>query len=439
PHAALTTKAANAAAHGAVGMILVNPPTYHGSFDRLVPFSRQGGRASIPVVQVKQFLIDAILKKAGSANLKTIQAQIDEEGLPHSFAMADATASGKVILQRREVEVKNVMAVLPGYGPRADEYIVVGAHYDHLGRGLPGSMAPRSKAIHHGADDNASGTTAVIELAGKLVRGGRLERSVIFICFTAEEEGLLGSAHFVSNPPVPLEKIVAMLNMDMVGRIRNNVLYVGGTGTAKRFEQLVKAADKGSPLVIRESGAMVGRGGFGPSDHMSFALKKIPVLFFFSGLHQDYHTPTDTADKINYRGLADSVAFAQQLIVDWAAMPRQEYVAAFDSGPSRRAMGGNETGEPTARRATLGVVPDYGSDESTVGVRISGTVDGSPAATAGLKDGDVLVEIGAMKIGSLYDLTDFLAKAKPGDKVKVIVLRDGQRVESETTLAERGG
>ncbi|MBC8106183.1 MAG: M28 family peptidase [Anaerolineae bacterium] len=448
--ASITSKAAEAEKHGAIALLLVSPPNDLGGkigpatapstqpasaptekdTDRLMDFGRSsmGGRGSIPVIHIKRAEAEALLAQAKSQSLAELQAKIDATSETASFELPNSKATGKVVLKRNVAEVKNVMAMLPGHGPNADEYVVVGAHYDHLGRGMLGSMIPGSREIHHGADDNASGTGAVLQLATNLVRGGRLDRSIIFITFTAEEEGLIGSQHFVDNPPVPLNKIAAMLNIDMVGRIQNELLYVGGSGTAPAFDAMVKAGDEASPLVVKDVGPMVGRGGMGPSDHQSFALKKIPVLFFFSGVHPDYHRPTDTADKINYDGMAEAISLGQYLVKSMAKMPQQEYVAKFDK-ESTRSHGG----------PTLGVIPDYASGESTTGVRINGTRPESPAAKAGLKQGDVIVELGVMKVGSIYDLTDALGKLQAGQRVKVVVKRGDERVELEAVMgAPRG-
>jgi hypothetical protein len=285
------------------------------------------------------------------------------------------------------------------------------------------------------------------------------QRSIIFAAFTGEEEGLLGSDHFVKHSPVPLKTIVAMLNMDMVGRIRTaaqiaasstttqsatasasasatqsspGVLYVGGSGTAKVFERIVKEADEHSPLVVKD----IGKGGIGPSDHMSFALKKIPVMFLFSGLHADYHRPTDDANKINYRGLEEVVDFAVDVIEQLAAMPRQQYVDAADASPMHVGMARGDGGGP---RVTLGVVPDYSTFGQPGGVRISGAREGTPAAKAGLKGGDVIVQWNGKTLDTLQDLSDALGTAKPGQTVKLKVLRDESKepIELEVTLAER--
>jgi C-terminal processing protease CtpA/Prc len=216
----------------------------------------------------------------------------------------------------------------------------------------------------------------------------------------------------------------------MVGRVRNEVIYVGGTGTAPSFDKILADADAASPLQIKN----FGRGGFGPSDHMTFAMKRVPVLFFYSGQHADYHRPTDDADKINYQGIAEVVELAGNVTQKLLVQPREQYVEAADA---HSMFGGapGATGGASAFKASLGVVPDY-TAEDVKGVRITGTSPGSPAAKAGLKDGDVLVQWGADKMDSVYDLTDQLKKAKPGETVKLGVLRDGRRIDLQATLAE---
>jgi hypothetical protein len=425
----LMIKAENARQHGATALLLVNPPTYHGIDLLLNPTMPHAPQARLPVLQIKRSVL------AKSLDLKTVQAQIDKDGKPHSFAIDGASASGTVDLIRKQTTVKNVVACLPGYGPHADEYVVVGAHYDHLGYGGPGSLAFGVNAIHHGADDNASGTSAVMELASRITKAGRLERSIIFCNFTAEEEGLIGSAYFVNHPPVPLAKIVAMLNLDMVGRIRDERLYIGGAGTADTFDSILAAADAGLPLKLKESGPYIGRGGFGPSDHMSFALKKIPVLFLFSGMHADYHRPTDTAEKVNYQGIEETVALGQGIVDAMAAMPAEPYINKFDSVVAM----GLGSGDNASRRAALGVIPDYNTDDTTPGVKIMGTHPGSAGEQAGMRDGDILIEIGSTRIDSLYDLEAYLERAKPGDKVQLVFLRQKQRIEASAVLSERAG
>jgi hypothetical protein len=430
-NASFNSKAESALVHHAAAVLLVNPPKYHGP-DRLMPVSRAGGSSKVPFMQITQRVADGMLKQAGAKDLASLQNEIDTTGSPQSFELKGPHVSGNAQLLRKRVPVKNVLAYLPG-GRHPDEYVVVGAHYDHLGHGGAGSLAPGDDEIHNGADDNASGTAAVLSLAEKFVYAGRRDRSILFILFTGEEEGLVGSEYFVNHPPVPLDKMVAMLNLDMVGRVRNETLYYGGSGTADALDGILAAADARSPLQLKS----IGKSGRGPSDHQSFSMKKIPVLFFFSGMHADYHRPTDDADKVNYPGEAEVVDLSFDVIDALSKMPRQQYVSKFDS----ETLTIDSTG-PTSRsgpRASLGVVPDYGTDESTVGVRITGTTPGSPADSAGLREGDTIVQIDQKKIDNLYDLTDFLNSAKPGDHVNITVMRDKQRVQMQTTLSQRGG
>jgi hypothetical protein len=262
------------------------------------------------------------------------------------------------------------------------------------------------------------------------------ERSVIFATFTAEESGLIGSARFVNHPPIDLKKVVAMLNLDMVGRIRKNLLYVGGGGTATPFHAILKQADADSPLEFKNC----GEGGLGPSDHMSFAVKKIPVIFLFSGIHEDYHRPTDTADKINYDGIADVVKLSVELVEDFEQMPRSQYVDAADKGSMMSPMMAGTGGEVEGgRRASLGVIPEYGEEEDGKGVKIAGTSSGTPAEKAGLRSGDIVLKLGDKPTGTLMELSTVLASHKPGDKVKLVYRRGGKEVETEITLAARGG
>ena len=354
---------------------------------------------------------------------------------PAIAVLEGVTARGTVSFQKIEKDVRNVAAMLPGKGPHAGEYVVIGAHYDHLGRGGPGSLAPMSKAIHHGADDNASGTTAMLELADHYAHAGPQARTLVFVAFTGEEEGLIGSAYFVSHPLIPLDKVVAMLNLDMVGRVRDEKLSVGGTGTAKSFEKMVEEAAKDSPLKLQS----FGKGGLGPSDHTSFATKKIPVLFFFSGLHADYHRPTDTADKVNFEGMRQVVDLSVKVVDAMTKMPSAAAAHPHHPGGMMGMGSGTSTGSASGgTKVTLGVVPDY-SDESVKGVRITGTSPGSPADKAGLRGGDTLVKYNGENLDSLMDLFNALAKAKPGEKVHLTVQREGKTVETDAVLVERKG
>ncbi len=423
-------KATAAAARGAAALLLVSPPSSGGPDDvrPFFPEADAAATAPLPVLQVSRRVADLLLTVADRPDLQTLQDRIDTAFAPQSFPLADLDVSGEVVVKRSTAAVRNVIACLPGVGPHADEWVIVGAHYDHLGKGQLGHMFGPVGSVYHGADDNASGVAAVLELAAKLRAAGPLSRSVLFALFTGEEEGLIGSDHFVRDPPVPLDHVVAMLNLDMVGRLRNDDLLIGGAATAAPFDAVVAAAVAGTGLRT----TTFERGGLGPSDHMSFALRHVPVLFLFTGLHADYHRPTDTADKINYPGIDRVVTVAGRIVNAMASMPRPAYDGSAD-GQSPLATTGSHGG-----RAALGVVPDYAAaDTGQAGVPISGVGPNTPAARAGLAGGDRLVGFNGHDLSDLQDLSDALAQAKPGDPVDVRVVRDGKPLTLHATLSER--
>jgi hypothetical protein len=431
--ALFVSKAKNAADHGAVALLLVAPPSSGGGDVVRLFAGSDDDVAAIPVIQITRRVANVMLSMGNAEDLKTIQEVIDTSFKPHSIDLQAQDIAGEVAIKHSSTAVRNVMAYLPGTGPHADEWVVVGAHYDHLGKGQMGHMVGgRVGSIWHGADDNASGTTAVLELAEKMKKAGPLPRSVLFIWFTAEEEGLIGSKYFVEHPLIPLDKTVAMLNLDMVGRLRKNALEIGGGATAANLDSIVQAAVAGTGITtstaLPEDG---GRGGMGPSDHASFAEHKIPVLFLFTGMHVDYHRPTDTADKINYDGIDKLVDVSQRIVISMANMPRQTYIDSSDRSIVAMMMGGG------GRSAALGVMPDESAAQGTDGVPITGVVKGGPAEAAGLKAGDVIVAFNSKPLKSLGDLSESLHAAHGGDKVMVKVLRDGKAVELPVVLVER--
>jgi hypothetical protein len=320
---------------------------------------------------------------------------------------------------------QNVFAVLPGTDPALrSQYVVVGAHFDHLGTSTEGALDPDDKtAVRRGADDNASGTAAVLELA-RLLKRAPTKRSILFANFSGEEEGLLGSSYFVEHSPVPLDSVDAMVNFDMVGRLKNDRLIIYGVATATELPAMIERANTEPRLAIAAQGD-----GFGPSDHSSFYAKNIPVLHFFTDLHDDYHRASDTPEKINAAGEARVVALAERVIRDIADRPaRLTYVrvAAPVQASSREGTD-----------VYLGSIPDMaGSD--TPGLRLSGVRAGSPADAGGLKAGDVIVEFAGKPVKDLYQYSDALYAHKPGDEVVIVVLRDGRRVSLTVKLGKRG-
>ncbi len=319
---------------------------------------------------------------------------------------------------------RNVVGFLKGAGDLSEEVLVIGAHFDHLGLGELSSLAAKpGSEVHNGADDNASGTAGLLELAGALAsRKDQRRRSVLFLAFSGEEQGLLGSRHYVNHPVVPLEKTVAMINMDMIGRMQGQRLIIGGTGSSPGWRDLLTRLNKDADLELK-----FREGGFGPSDHSSFYGRDIPVLFFFTGVHGDYHKPSDDYDKIEAASTARVVEFIFQTA---------RSICRMDQRPAFQQTAGAppETGR-TGFRVTLGIIPDYG--EEVEGVRLTGVREGSPAAKCGLRSGDLIVGWSGKKITNIYDLTYLLQEHRPGDRVEISVVRDGGELRFTATLEGR--
>jgi len=441
-NASIMAKTFAAREAGATALLLVNPPEFHEDQEPLQTFGPGGRGASLPVIHITESAANELLEAAGEPDLKTLQARIDESVIPNSIELKDVKLDGEIKLETKDVKVKNVVGVLPGVGPRANEYVIIGAHYDHVGKGEIGAMPTNRGQIHNGADDNASGTSAVMQLAEEFAKLGPQPRSIIFMAFTGEESGLLGSEYFVNNPPIPLENVVAMLNLDMVGRVKDEHLYIGGAGTAPIFDPLLALADEGSALKL----SSIGRGGRGPSDHASFSEHDIPVLFLFSGNHPDYHKPGDDVEKINFEGVAQIVGFCFDLVRNFAAMEREQYVDAFDNQRVEVDVNsGDEPPAPSERspsrrgpRVQLGIEPDYGTGGEESGVLLGGVTPKTAAADAGLQKGDRIMQLNETKIDSLETLFAWLGKQKVGDKVTITFVRNGGTKTAETTLKARG-
>jgi hypothetical protein len=350
-------------------------------------------------------------------SLKEIETAIDSDFKPRSGPLKGWTANVETHVARPMIPVKNVIAVLEGHGPLAKEIVVVGAHYDHLGYGGPGSLAKGSKAIHHGADDNASGTTSVMELARRFAeRKDRQGRKLVFMTFSAEERGLLGSRFYCKEPLFPLADTVAMVNIDMVGRLpKNDKLIVQGLDTSKSFEPLVEKLNKPGFTFSKT------KGGNGPSDHSSFYDKKIPVLFFWTGTHSDYHRPTDTAERINLDGMKKIVDYVDTVVAELASVPdRPQYIAV---------KGGAAVGAPKGPR--LGVTPNYESEKD--GVLIDGVSGGGAAETAGLKAGDRIVEIAGKTVSSVETYMVIMSQQKVGQAIEISIIRGEKKLSMKIT------
>jgi len=326
---------------------------------------------------------------------------------------------------RPSIGTQNVFALIPGRddGLRG-EYVVIGAHFDHLGASTDGALDPETKGVRRGADDNASGTAAVLALAAHFARHPA-RRSVIVANFSGEEQGLLGSSYFVDHTPVPIDSIDAMLNFDMIGRLRNDKLLVFGVATATEWPSILDVANTQPKLAIAAQGD-----GFGPSDHSSFYARNIPVLHFFTDQHEDYHRVSDVPERINAGGEARIVALAERIARDAADRPmRLSFV---------RAATAQSMSTRTGSGVYLGSIPDMAGGDAP-GLRLTGVTAGSPADAGGLKAGDFIVELDGKPIKDLYSYSDALYAHKPGDEVTIVLLRDGQRLSRRVTLGKRGG
>jgi aminopeptidase YwaD len=332
---------------------------------------------------------------------------------------SDVTATMAIKLKTDITEKKRTGHNVVGYIDNgAATTVVLGAHFDHLGYGEDGNSMMRTgeKLIHNGADDNASGTSALIELSRLLKKSKAKNHNYLFLAFSGEELGLFGSKYFVDNPTIDLSTVSYMINMDMVGRLNDSTktLSVGGYGTSPVWSSVINAADKKLPFVIK-----IDSSGSGPSDHTSFYRKDIPVLFFFTGQHRDYHRPSDDADKINYEGELNVIKYIDKIISD---LNKQTQKLAFLK--TREAQQ-----SVSSFRVTLGIMPDY--TYSGVGVRADGVTEGRPAANAGVKSGDVIIQLGNNNINSMDTYMEALNKFNKGDKTKVKYKRGNEVVEAD--------
>ncbi len=384
---------------------------------------RPDGKDSVPVISVSRSFVDRLLKRSTGRQLSDIEAQIDRRYSPTSFELSGLSASLHMELKPSVADTSNVVGTIPGQGPLAGESVVVGAHYDHVGMGGYGSLAPGTVAVHNGADDNGSGTAALLATAADMKnRLSEVEsyRRVIFIAFTGEERGLVGSKQYVRAPRFPLESTVAMINMDMVGRLHDNELTVYGTGSAPMINQILEQVNERQQFNLFKVAT-----GFGPSDHQSFYEAGIPVIFFFTGLHNDYHRPTDDFDKINFGGLTRITDTVSDVTFQLATRKdRPQYTKTEGLAKIRRQL-----------TAYLGVklVDRNGR------VVLAGMTDGGPAERGGLRIGDTIVKLAGQRINKPSDVLEQVRAHSPRDKVTLRVIRQGNRVDLTVQLGNRPG
>jgi hypothetical protein len=465
-YAELRFKAAAARDHGARALVLIaREEDFQDERLARLRYDHNASDASLPVVVISRQAARHIFKAGGlSQSLDELEKQLrtgtfaggpdaGPSAARRAFSLNNVALTIETDVVRRTAPAANVIGILDGADPRLrDEVVVIGAHYDHLGRGGSGSLAPREGDIHYGADDNASGTAALLELARQFAGGrNRLRRTLIFIAFGGEEEGLIGSNYYVNHPVAPLAQTVAMINMDMIGRLRDDRLLISGVGTAREWRDWIAQTNaipqaashlgaeesqrmKGAPVTgdqpvatasARRFALALNEDGFGPSDHSAFYAKQVPVLFFFTGTHEDYHKPSDTADKLNYRGLARIADFVRDLVIQIDAAARPTYAL----------VSGGQMGRSTGFRVYLGTVPNYA--ETNDGVKLDAVREGSPAARAGLKAGDRIVRMAGRDVRNVYDYTYALGEMKAGQEYEMEVVRAGERLTLKITPAPR--
>lgn len=406
--------------HGAIGVLFVSSRKIDVD-DNLIELSIKDGRTSagVQVAHIKRDVANRLLEKH-EITIESLEEKLNKDRKPNSFNLEQKISLTTKIIKKNK-RTQNVVAMLEGNDPvLKDEYVVIGAHYDHLGMGGSGSGSrrPDTIAIHNGADDNASGVATIIEVVEKMASlKNDLKRSVIIIAFGAEEMGLLGSKFFTDNPLVNLDNIKLMINLDMVGSLNKETkaLTVGGTGTAIGLSDLVAQTADTNKLAINQSTE-----GYGPSDHASFYMKDIPVLFLFTGVTQEYHTPVDDVDSLNFVGQKIVSDYAHDLAM--AVNNRSETLVYQEAGPKVKTGGGRRS-----LKVTLGIMPDFASTV-TKGLRADMVIKDRPAYHAGMKNGDIIIAMEGKPVGDIYEYMARLKEFEKGQRISVEVIRGKEKL-----------
>ena len=417
PHGSIRSKVMNAKQHGAAAVLFL-PDTYNHGRREAFNLNQDVaiGEFGIPGFRMGRKWADLLLAESGR-DVAIIHRSIHTHLTPYSFDLGEVTAAIVLDVVKVQRSLENVIGYVRG---ETEQMIVIGAHYDHLGLGDHSSLSPAQIGqIHNGADDNASGTAGLLHLA-RFFAESNPRRGVVFIAFAGEELGLRGSQYYTNHPAFPLEKTIAMINMDMIGRSPGHLL-IGGVGTAAEFQGILHQLQKGTALEFQYSQTPQGS-----SDHLSFSLKKIPVLFFFSGLHRDYHTPSDDWEKIDLERTRQILEVVGKLIqwLDELEKPLQfvDLVNTFSApGVSTQRYG-----------PRFGLIPDLSWVSG--GVRFAKVAEATPAARSNLKAGDILVQFDGREVSNLHDFTSTLATKDQGDEVEVVVLRRGRQVRVKVRL-----
>jgi len=437
-HASLIEKARHVAARGAVGLIIINPPTLGGRGLKSTAASAWDRDAAVPVMHARRLWLQRVLDQSGRDGRQWVDVMTDRadrgvdrpERLRLSFA-------GQAEVQVEQARVSNVAGLLPGRGALKDQWVVVGAHYDHLGYGGAGSFVDEH-VIHPGADDNASGVASALRAAERLASdddlvpqddpGLRPRRSLLVTFFTAEERGLLGATHLLDHIDelgIAKDQITAMVNLDMVGRL-DDQLTVFGTGSAEQWPDVLRAARGGLNLPLDFNDTATGN-----SDHAVFHWNGIPAVHLFTGAHEDYHRPRDTFDKLNLRGLEAVTRFTADLLNELRY--RDERLAFIQQDPHR----GSSSPGAIGHGAYLGILPDYQTLDGERGAGVKQVLPGSPAEDAGLEPGDLIVRWGGEPVGNVRGLTRVLGESKPDQTVELRVVRGDDKITLPVTLGSR--
>ena len=400
---------------GALGVLLINQEKSEPLID--LTFDYNSKPIGIPVLNISY----DILKVLSNEDFESIKKEIDKNEKQKSFLL-ESELEASIDIKIETVSISNVVGVLRKEQNKTNNnYIVIGAHFDHLGYGSrgSGSLAPGKNIIHNGADDNASGTAVLIDLAYKFSKlKKKLNNDIIFVAFNAEEQGLLGSKFFVDNIGNDINNIKTMINLDMIGRMKNNQLTIGGIGTAEVFGKIVDNANKNIDIDISKSAS-----GQGPSDHSSFYNKNIPVLFFHTGGHDDYHKPSDDWTKINVEGINRINNLIFNVVYNVDSNQNPPVFKATTNPPAQRRM---------SFSVTFGIMPNYG--DSSQGLKVDAVRENGPAYSAGMQDGDIIVKINNKDVSDIYEYMARLGELKPGDIAKVQVLRNNKNIMLEIQL-----
>jgi aminopeptidase YwaD len=426
----LRRKAANARDHGAVALLIVDQPGKNPD-DKLAEVHPQYSAASfdLPVLHMRRALVQNALIGGTGLSFAEISETIDLEGKPHSAMLTGSLFSIDVQVEKDLATGFNIVGVIPGADAALKgQYVALGAHYDHIGIGGPESLAKDSYGqVHPGADDDASGVAGVLAIAAwAMQHRSELKRSLLLCLFSGEEEGLLGASAFVKNPPVAHDSIYCLLDMDMIGRLRDSKLLLGATGTAKEFEGIISGLPQQFGLNVIQD-----KSGFGGSDFLRFTSTGIPSMFVFTGIHPEYHTPLDTADKVLYDGAERVLGFVTALT---GRLANREGALTFE-----RPVGGPpEQRQQTAPLSvSMGTIPSYDEEPKQPGYLVGDVKPAGPAELAGMKKGDIIIKILDRKIANIYDFMYVLQDCQPGQTVPVIVVRDGAQLEFQVTLAAK--